>query len=180
MARIFDEEVKPVSGNPEAPKQIKAGSSTSKGLKLSDWDAFEREPDAEEKDSLYVPKGIIPDGMDVNWKRFSVYGKEDKQHSAELKRKGWRPVPADMDGFKEYFQAFVDEAHGIIENAGCVLMIRPKKYSDQAKNEQVKRAKDSVNQKMEEMGMTTNKAMPRNVHAMERSYESNSSIAVPD
>lgn len=166
------------ASSPEVNKPI-VQAQVRRTPSLSDWDEFERDPDSETKDSLYVPPSVIPQGFDVNWKRHSVWGKEDKQHASELKRKGWRPVPAETEGFAEYFEAFKNELSGTIENNGCILMWRPKKYSDQARAEQIAKAKNSVTEKMEEMGMTENKSIPRKVHNFERTFESGG-VAVPD
>lgn len=140
-------------------------------VSLADWAGIKREKEGEQKDNLFVPKGLIPDGFVVEWKRKSVHNKDDKTHAMALRRAGWRPVPASMEGFSAHFQSFIDPGSDIIEYEGVILMIRPKSMSDEAKKEQQHIAESKVTEKMAELDMPGNKDMPRRVFNRERGYE---------
>jgi hypothetical protein len=44
-------------------------------------------------DEFYVNREEIPEGLDYNWKRFSVNGLEDPFYLARMREQGWEPVP---------------------------------------------------------------------------------------
>ena len=153
-------------------------ASTSEGpavprrkVSIADFAGIKRDSD-EAKDNLFVPPEIIPNDIVVEWKRMATYNKEDKAHMAELRRKGWRAVPSDAEGFADHFQSFISPGSDIIEFEGMILMMRPKYMSDAARKEQTKKASSLVIDKMDEMGMTSkHKDIPGKKFALDRGFE---------
>jgi len=152
---------------PEA--EISTKSVPRKPISLADFANVKREVD-EAKDFLYVPKELIPDGIAIEWKRKSVLNKDDKKHTAEVWRAGWRYLPSNSDGFEEHFASF--KQGDIFEYEGLVLMYRPKTMSDAAKKEEGRKAGALVQDKFEEMGMVSKeKDMPAKRFILERGFE---------
>lgn len=140
-----------------------------KAISVGDFSGIKREVD-EAKDFLYIPENLKPDGIALEWKRFSVLNKEDKKHRAETYRAGWRFVPSNSEGFADHFASFV--SGDIFEYEGLVLMYRPKTMSDAAKKAEARKAGALVQDKMEEMGMvTSNKDIPAKRFILERGFE---------
>lgn len=140
-----------------------------KAISLGDFSNVKRDVD-ESKDYLYIPENLKPDGIALEWKRHSVLNKEDKKHRAEVYRAGWRYVPSTSEGFAEHFASFV--AGDIFEYEGLVLMYRPQTMSDAAKKEEARKAGALVQDKMEEMGMTSeHKDIPGKRFTLNRGFE---------
>lgn len=140
-----------------------------KAISLGDFDGIKRDVD-EGKDHLFIPEHLKPDGIALEWKRHSVLNKEDKKHRAEVWRAGWRYVPSNSEGFAEHFASFI--AGDIFEYEGLVLMYRPKTMSDTAKKEEARKAGALVQDKMEEMGMTSEyRDIPGKKFKLERGFE---------
>jgi len=168
--------------SPFAEKQTAA--VPRKAISLGDFQNIKREVD-EDKDHLFIPAHLKPDGIALEWKRYSVLNKEDKKHRAEVWRAGWRFVPSNSEGFSEYFTSFI--AGDIFEYEGLVLMYRPKAMSDAARKEEARKAGSLVQDKMEEMGMSSpNKDIPAKRFQLERGYEEKlpggnpAAVAVPE
>lgn len=93
-------------------------------------------------DPFAIPAHYMKEGIDYNWKRESVFGKEgEEEHSymAGLKENGWEPVRlSDMPSFGR------PGAQGVVRRDGSVLMWRPKELSVEAKVEDYERAKGQV------------------------------------
>lgn len=184
MVEIFKQAEKPWS-----PQQIQATEALSvhrgesamdimtsqgasvprKAISLGDFTGIKREVD-EAKDFLYVPESLKPDGIAIEWKRQSVLNKEDKKHRAEVYRAGWRFIPSNSEGFAQHFASFI--SGDIFEYEGLVLMYRPKTMSDAAKKEEQRKAGALVQDKMEEMGMSSeHKDIPGKRFKLERGFE---------
>ncbi len=155
-----------------------------KAISLADFAGIKRDVD-ESKDHLFVPKELKPDGIAIEWKRYSVLNKEDKKHRAEVWRAGWRFIPSSSDGFKEHFASFI--AGDIFEYEGLALMYRPQTMSDTAKKEEARKAGALVQDKMAEIGMTSDhKDIPGKRFQLERGFEEKlpggnpAAVAVPE
>lgn len=167
-----------------ATKPAEAPAVHRRSISLADFADVKRDVD-DEKNHLFVPPEIIPDGLTVEWKRMMVFNKEDKKHRAELHRAGWRHIPSNTSGFSEHFASFV--AGDIFEYEGLTLMYRPKKMSDQARADDTKRAGAVVQAKMEEIGLaTSHRDIPGKRFTVNRGYEEKlaggnpEAVAVPD
>lgn len=86
-----------------------------------------------------------PPGWDYNWKRWSVYGKEDPQYLSGLMRTGWRPVPSNRHRnllYPEY------NGESIIVD-GNILMERPMVLTEQQRAFEKANAEQQVKSKIE-------------------------------
>lgn len=155
--------------NIQANSAAPTASVPRKAISLADFQNVKRDVD-EAKDHLYIPKELKPDGIAIEWKRLSVLNKDDKKHMAEVWRAGWRYIPSDSEGFKERFASFVKG--DIFEYEGLGLMYRPQTMSDAAVKEEGRKAGALVQDKMAEMGMTSDhKDIPGKRFQLERGFE---------
>lgn len=98
-------------------------------------------------DKFYVDPADIPDGWDYEWKRVSVFGKQDPAYEVQTARKGWEAVPASRH--PSYMPG--DAKYKVIERDGLVLMERPKEISDEARRAELRKARLQVQRKEEEL-----------------------------
>ena len=107
------------------------------------WETFDASTD-ESPDRLRINPDRIPEGMSAQWVTTSVYGQPLPQHRADFERKGWTPVhQEDFDGvFDGMFMP--KGAPGEIVVEGMVLMMRPKEYTDKARNHEYRKAREQV------------------------------------
>ena len=138
----------------------------------------------EEHDRLRIPRTDYPDGFDLQWVTHSVFGRVEAQHRGRFERKGWVPVLA--TDFEGKYRHFVPEDHpGEIEVDGLVLMARPKRFSERAKqiNDQQANEKVAIKERQLRGGevdgikFDTQHPSALAVNRVGRSYET---IAVPD
>jgi hypothetical protein len=94
-------------------------------------------------DDFYIDQKSIPDGWSYEWKRKTVWGQEDPAYQIQLARMGWEPVPANRH------PSYMPDTGGYktIERKGMILMERPKELTDEAKNIELKKARNQVRQK---------------------------------
>lgn len=90
------------------------------------------------RDKFYAPPP--PDGFDYQWKMRTVMGEEFYSYQVELLRNGWEPVP--LSRHPELMpQGWQGET---IEVEGLVLMERPKVFTDEARAEEARTAREAV------------------------------------
>ena len=119
-----------------------------------------------------IPKEMIPDGMDYNWKRSSYLAKEDKQHQIRMGQYHWHPVPYDRhDGAI----ATEDPDRKIITNGGLVLMERPMYLSQEAADVELRKAHSQVDQQYQRL-----KIAPPGTETRGAKAESRHNLSVPD
>ena len=156
-------------GIPRPDAEITTASVPRKAISLGDFTGIKRDVD-EDKDFLYVPKELVPDGIAIEWKRINVLNKPDPKHTAEVYRAGWRYIPSNSEGFAQHFASFVKG--DIFEYEGLALMYRPQAMSDAAKKEESRKAGALVKDKFEEMGMTSeHQDIPGKKFKLERGFE---------
>lgn len=154
---------------PPSEAQVAGATVPRKAISLGDFEKVKRDVD-EDKDYLFIPKELIPDGIAIEWKRRAVLNKDDKKHQAETYRAGWRHIPSDSEGFSTHFASFI--TGDIFEYEGLVLMYRPQAMSDAARKEEKRKAGALVEDKMAEMGMTSeHKDIPGRRFQLSRGYE---------
>jgi hypothetical protein len=122
-------------------------------------------------DEFYVNPNDIPDGWSYEWKRKSVLGQEDPGYNVAIARAGWEPVPAARH--PSYMPAGMSS--GVIERKGMVLMERPKEITDDARNRDLRAARNQVKQKEDQLNETApgqfGKDDPRVKAKIGKSYE---------
>lgn len=112
-------------------------------------------------DKYAIPRDMIPDGWDYEWKRRTVYGKEDPSYQVSIARAGWEEVPADRH------PSFMPKGWNgsTIERDGLVLMERPKEISDEARRRDQRNARLQVQQKEAELNGAPAGTLPRDQDA---------------
>ena len=93
-------------------------------------------------DRFYIDPNVIPDGWSYEWKRKTIWGKEDPAHEVELARKGWEVVPA-----SRHPEMMPKGNWQTIERDGMILMERPKVLTDEAHNTNLRSARLQVKAK---------------------------------
>lgn len=104
-----------------------------------------------EFDQFYIDPADVPPGMNWNWKRTEVMGKDMEDfHQQGLADNGWRPVDAAKH------RSYSTKGTGAITRPGYVLMERPKYLTDEAEAEVRQTAIDYERQKKEELFLADN------------------------
>jgi hypothetical protein len=101
-------------------------------------------------DKFDIPESMKADfaarGMDVQWKRETVYGARDPSYEVFMREQGFDPV--DSSRFPEYV---AEGASGPIRRDGMMLMERPMELTLEAKLEERQAADDAVRIKTEQL-----------------------------
>ena len=128
-------------------------------------------------DRFWIDPSIIPDGWSYEWKRKTIWGKEDPAHEVELARQGWEVVPA-----TRHPQMMPKGNWQTIERDGMILMERPAEITAEVKRLEIKKARAQVQQKQAQLGEApagqferTNKGDP--LAKIKKNYEP---IVIPD
>jgi hypothetical protein len=107
-------------------------------------------------DELSLDGIEVPDGWTYEWKRKTVYGKEDPHYDSRLARTGWEEVPASRH------PAMMPKGHrGGIMREGLVLMQRPEMVTKRVKQIMYKRARDAVKLKERQLNEGPEGTFPR-------------------
>ena len=153
-------------GKPGPKPGVKRGAARAKVARAPERPApraVEREPEREperltrkrkgnEFDQFYIDPADVPPGMDWNWKRMEVIGKDMEDfHQQGLADNGWRPVDAAKHG-----RYAVKGRSGAITRPGYILMERPKHLTEEAEAEVRQTAHDYERQKKEELFLADN------------------------
>jgi len=124
------------------------------------------------RDRFWAPQP--PDGWDYQWKMKLLMGEEQHAYAVELARNGWEPVP--LSRHPDLMP--VGWSGTTIEVDGLILMERPKIFTDEARAEEQRAAREAVLTK--EAQLRDGRAGdlgPREVH---RFSKSRGAIAIPD
>lgn len=122
-----------------------------------------RKKNTQVEDEFYVPVEEIPDGLDYNWKRWTVNGKEDPFYIAKMREQGWEPVPPSRHpnwvppGFNEPY----------IIKSGMILMDRPIELTNEAVAENKQLARQQVREAEQRLGKTPKDTMTRDFPGVE-------------
>lgn len=116
------------------------------------------------EDRFAIPVDKIPDETTYEWKRGSVFGKDDPTYSATLQRGGWSPVEASRH------PEMMPAGHtGVIERDGCVLMERPSIITDHIRARDNRAARELVRMKdAEAMRQTPDGTLSRTEPALQK------------
>jgi hypothetical protein len=132
----------------------------------------------EGSDDFYIDQNSVPDGWSYEWKRKTVLGQEDPAYQVQLARTGWEPVPAARH------PAYMPDNgnYTTIERKGMVLMERPKELTDEAKMVELKKARNQVRQKEQQLNSAPDGQFGRNnkdapLVKVAKSYEA---MPIPD
>lgn len=124
-------------------------------------------------DEFYVSPDMIPDGWTYEWKRRTVYGQEDPAYQVALARTGWEPVPA-----RRHPEMMPVNWKGeAIERKGMILMQRPKAITERIEALDLRKARNQVRVKEEQLATTPPGTMqseytnPKSKPKISKSYE---------
>lgn len=88
-----------------------------------------------------------PEGWTYEWKAKAILGQVNHAHMTELYRQGWEEVPTHRHPEEMPFQG----NHPIIERKGMVLMQRPSVIVEEARYQQMLKARNQVKFKEEQL-----------------------------
>lgn len=113
------------------------------------------------------PLPPAPDGWTYEWKRKSVMGQEDPAHMTDLLRKGWEPVPASRLPHMMPSGSTYDS----VERKGMILMERPTELVEEARQLNLRRARNQVRVKESQLAGTPEGTMDRVNPSIKKGYE---------
>ena len=122
-------------------------------------------------DDFYIPPDVIPDGWTYEWKRHSIYGAEDPTYQVALLRSGWTNVPSSRH--PEMMPH--NTSSQTILRKGMILMECPKEIIDERKDFELRKARQQVRTKEQQLAGTPDGTLTRD-HAearpkIKKSYE---------
>ena len=125
-------------------------------------------------DDFFVPPEYIPDGWSYEWKRKTNVGMEDPAYQVQLSRMGWEPVPAS----RHPAMMPDDNKYQVIERKGMILMERPKEITDEARDIELRRARNQIRQKEAQLASAPDGTLTRD-HSQAKPKISKSYEAIP-
>jgi hypothetical protein len=119
--------------------------------------------DLDSIDEFYIDPAIIPEGWSYEWKRHTLLGREDPSYQVSLARAGWEAVPA-----KRHPEMMpLNSTATIIERKGMILMERPQSLTNEARDVELRRARNQVRAKEQQLASTPDGTLTRD-HARVR------------
>jgi len=113
--------------------------------------------DIDSIDEFFIEPSIIPDGWSYEWKRHTLFGKEDPSYQVVLARGGWEAVPAS----RHPEMMPVNSKAALIERKGMILMERPMSLTNEARDVELRRARMQVRAKEQQLSSTPDGTMTR-------------------
>jgi hypothetical protein len=98
-----------------------------------------------------------PDGWEYEWKRRTLLGQEDPAYQVQLARMGWDPVSTNRHPEMMPMQG----NHPVIERKGMVLMQRPAVISDESRANELRKARNQVRVKEQQLNATPDGTLTR-------------------
>jgi len=121
-------------------------------------------------DEFFVPSQIIPDGWTYEWKRHTIYNQEDPAYTVQLAREGWEAVPVDRCPSHRAMMP-ANWTKGTIERKGMVLMERPIDITEEMRSIELRRARQQVRVKEQQLSSTPDGTLPREGAKIKKGYE---------
>ena len=124
-------------------------------------------------DEFFIDPSDIPEGWAYEWKRKTVLGAEDPAYQVALARAGWEAVPTSRH--PSYMPISGDYPY--IERKGMILMERPLEITEEARNAELRKARQQVRQKEAQLNSAEGGPFERSnkdqsLVKIKRSYES--------
>jgi hypothetical protein len=107
-------------------------------------------------DEFYIDPRSIPEGWSYEWKRHTFLGKEDPSYQVQVARGGWECVPA-----SRHPEMMPAGNYTIIERKGQILMERPLILTSEARDVELRRARNQVRAKEAQLSATPDGTMTR-------------------
>lgn len=131
----------------------------------------------ETTDKFYIPREIIPDGWEYNWKRHTVYGQEDPSYQIQLAREGWTAVPRSRHPDMMPYGSNSE----IIFRDGQILMECPMEICEERRLQELRAARNQVRAKEAQLAGTPENTFtrddPRVAPKIKKGY---SPLAIPE
>lgn len=125
-------------------------------------------------DEFYIPPHMIPDGWTYEWKRHTIYNQEDPAYTVQLAREGWDPVPLNRDRDHRAMMP-ASWSKNTIERKGQILMERPVEITEEMRSIELRRARQQVRVKEQQLSATPDGTMtrddPRVAPKIKKNYE---------
>lgn len=157
-----------------APGSVKEASADSRARAEARIREIRGNPELQgmERDKYYAPPP--PDGWSYEWKLKSVMNQDDLDRIRQIEAAGWEPVP--LARHPELMPR--NYTGNTIEVGGLVLMERPNIFTEEAKAEERRLAREAVAMKEMQMREGRNNDLgPRQVNRFSKSH---ASINVPN
>jgi len=107
-------------------------------------------------DYFDMVKHEVPPDASYEWKRYSLWGKEETQSLVIYQENGWTPVPADR-------HPALPKVGDCIIHEGMILMERPKHLTQEARAEDRVAASEAMRMNVQKVGETPSGQMDRRV-----------------
>lgn len=114
----------------------------------------------ESGDAYAIPRGLEPDGMTYQWKRYEVFGKPDYANMADLEQKGWKGVPQK----RHPGRWMPPDTDGPTILNGLMLMELPTPLLRAKERFQSRKATEQVDSLVDRMSYTAPGSAPRDAH----------------
>lgn len=112
----------------------------------------QRRSRAAQEDRFYIEPGLIPLGMDWQWNRYSVLGKEDTENLIMMQEDGWTAVTwSKLPEMKRPPNMTERGLKDPVIRGGMILMERPMELTQEARAEDRQAADDQVQTKLTEV-----------------------------
>jgi hypothetical protein len=169
MTETTIEPAKKSAGRAPAREEVEARPLLRPDDRLQDRISQIRETLADHPDvvdKFYIPLDLIPEGWAYEWKRNSVIGQENPFYMAEMRRKGWEPVPSARHPELMAYGYSGD----YIEREGLILMERPAVFVKEARAKESREARDAVLAKERAMSAAPKGEFDRQVLSHSRTH----------
>lgn len=114
-----------------------------------------RKPQSEGDKNFFIPDELLAEldarGLSANWKRLSVYGKEEgASHFMDIEDAGWRPLS--LKSFPRFAKLMpTNWTSDTLDRGGQRLYVRPKSFTQEAEAENLDAARDAVDAQKEKI-----------------------------
>lgn len=127
-------------------------------------------------DEFYIPPSIVPEGWNYEWKRHMIWNQEDPAYTVQLAREGWEPVPASRH--PEMMPKTWTES--TIMRKGMVLMERPSEISEEIRRIELKRARQQVRIKEQQIAGTPDGTLTRDDPRVRPNIKKSFDMPIPE
>lgn len=125
-------------------------------------------------DEFFIPADMVPDGWTYEWKRHTIFNQEDPAYTVQLAREGWETVPVDRCPMHRAMMP-ATWTKNTIERKGMVLMERPIEITQEARAIELRRARQQVRVKEQQLAATPDGTLsrddPRVAPKIKKGYE---------
>ena len=145
---------------PDVRAEVREDSPAERAAKrVAEIRAHRQGLDLDNTDQYSIDPYMVPEGWSYEWKRKSIYNQEDPSYQVKLADGGWTPVPANRDSRHKALMPTGN--YNTIERDGMILMERPKELTDEAKAIELRRARNQVRAKEQQLSTAPDGTLSR-------------------